>query len=97
MRKVALVALALVMALQQAAAFQVSRPVAGRAALNILPIQASADVNGDGVVDHLDLEAVSSGLSTLSEGDRRDVNGDDVTDVADLAIVARYIGQEVPR
>ncbi|MDE0297765.1 MAG: leucine-rich repeat domain-containing protein [Candidatus Poribacteria bacterium] len=46
-----------------------------------------ADVNGDGIVNILDLVIVANALGT----DKHDVNGDGVTNVLDLVIVAHAI------
>ena len=78
-------------------AASISRPVPASITLNILPIQASADVNADGIVDFRDLLAVTRALDTHpAPGAAEDVNHDGVVDVADLAVVALYQGQEVP-
>ena len=97
--KAALVFVVLVSALglgiPYAASASISRPVGGSVTINILPIQASADVDGNGIVDGQDLLAVARKLNTMPAGDaREDVNRDSVIDVIDLAIVARYSGQE---
>ena len=50
-------------------------------------VQAPADVNGDGVVNILDLTFVASRLGETSP----DVNGDGVVSILDLVLVAQYI------
>ena len=47
------------------------------------------DVNGDGIVNILDLVAVANGLGT----DAPDVNGDGVVNILDLVVVANAFGQ----
>ena len=47
------------------------------------------DVNGDGVVNILDLVAVANGFGT----DAPDLNGDGVVNIQDLVIVANAFGQ----
>ena len=47
------------------------------------------DVNGDGIVNILDLVAVANGLGT----DAPDVNGDGVVNILDLVAVANALGQ----
>ena len=55
------------------------------------PITNPADVNGDGVVNILDLVAVAANLSQTGENDA-DVNGDGVVNILDLVQVAGAIG-----
>ena len=52
-----------------------------------LRITISADVNGDGVVNILDLVLVAQGLGT----DKPDVNGDGVVNILDLVFVAQHL------
>ena len=56
----------------------------------VIPITNPADVNGDGVVNILDLVAVAQGFGTDSL--EADVNGDGVVNVFDLVQVAGAIG-----
>ena len=56
----------------------------------VIPIPNPADVNGDGVVNILDLVAVAQGFGTDSL--EADVNGDGVVNVFDLVQVAGAIG-----
>ncbi len=51
--------------------------------------QIPADVNGDGVVNVLDLTFIASRLGKASP----DVNGDGVVNVLDLVLVAQHIGE----
>ena len=93
---IVVLACALGLSIPYAASASISRPVGGSGTINILPIQASADVDGNGIVDGQDLLAVARKLNTVPAGHaREDVNRDSVIDVIDLAIVARYSGQEV--
>ena len=74
----------------------ITRPVPGRITVNVLSIQASADVDGNGRVDIGDLKEVSRKLNTsTTRRIREDINHDGVVDVVDLAIVARHFGQVV--
>ena len=57
----------------------------GEIYLRVKPVN-SADVNGDGVVNILDLTLVAQALGT--DGTRGDVNGDGVVNVFDLVFVA---------
>ena len=50
-----------------------------------------ADVNGDGVVDDQDIDAVSAQFGQQGKDDA-DVNGDGVVNIADLLLVAGVIG-----
>ena len=52
----------------------------------------AADVNGDGIVNVLDLVLVSSSLGQMGES-RADVNGDGVVNVLDLVMVASAFGE----
>ena len=56
----------------------------------VIPITNPADVNGDGVVNILDLVAVAQSFGT--DGLQGDVNGDGVVNVFDLVQVAGAIG-----
>ena len=56
----------------------------------VIPITNPADVNGDGVVNILDLLVVAQGLG--SDKPEVDVNGDGVVNVFDLVFVAGAIG-----
>ena len=56
----------------------------------VIPIANPADVNGDGVVNILDLVVVAQGLGT--DNPEADVNGDGVVNVFDLVQVAGAIG-----
>ena len=56
----------------------------------VIPIANPADVNGDGVVNILDLVVVAQGLGTGKP--EADVNGDGVVNVFDLVFVAGEIG-----
>ena len=56
----------------------------------MIPIANPADVNGDGVVNILDLVVVAQGFGT--DGLEGDVNGDGVVNVFDLVQVAGAIG-----
>lgn len=51
--------------------------------------QRPADVNGDGVVNILDLTFLASRFGESSP----DVNGDSIVNILDLVLVAQYIGQ----
>ena len=51
----------------------------------------AADVNGDGVVDIEDLDAVNSALLTEASGNNADVNQDGIINIADLVLVAAAI------
>ena len=52
---------------------------------------ALGDVNGDGTVSQLDLEAMDRQLGRTEELDRYDFNGDGLVDVTDLAYVNQMI------
>ncbi|MDE0299504.1 MAG: leucine-rich repeat domain-containing protein [Candidatus Poribacteria bacterium] len=54
------------------------------------PQQTRGDVNGDGVVNILDLVQVAANFGTAGENDA-DVNGDGVVDILDLVLVAGAI------
>ena len=56
----------------------------------VIPVTNPADVNGDGVVNILDLVAVAQSFGT--DGLQGDVNGDGVVNVFDLVQVAGAIG-----
>ena len=93
---VALFLVTLPLGIAYAASGQISSPVQGGITINILPIQASADINGNGKVDHNDLLAVIKKLNSPPLGAaREDINHDGAIDVLDLTIVARYLGQVV--
>ena len=73
-----------------------SSSVPGGVTINIVPIQASADVNGDGIVDRGDLAAVTRKLGTHPAGRAREnINHDGAIDIIDLTIIAQYFGQRV--
>ncbi len=57
----------------------------------VMPIANPADVNGDGVVNILDLVVVAANLSQTGENDA-DVNGDGVVNILDLVQVAGALG-----
>ena len=79
-----------------AASVQVSRPIPSDITVNVLSIQALADIDGNGIVDDLDLEAIRAKLGTRPNGILpEDINHDGIVDLFDLAIVARYFGLEV--
>ena len=85
-------------AVAYAAAGEISRPVPGGMTISAVPIKASADVNRDLVVDRHDLMAVVRNMGSRPVSPvREDINHDGRIDVLDLAIVARYLGEEVPR
>ena len=78
------------------ASVEISSSVPGGVTINIVPIQASADVNGDGIVDRRDLAAVTRKLGTHPAGRaREDINHDGTIDIIDLTIIAQYFGQRV--
>jgi WD40 repeat protein len=52
-------------------------------------IQASSDVNSDGVVNILDMTFIASRFGENSP----DLNGDGIVNILDLVLVANYIGQ----
>ena len=77
---------------------QIAKPVPGSVTLNFLPPGASADVNGDWVVNSHDLMAITRLLdSTSTSSMAEDINNDGLVDVRDLSIAALYIGIEVDR
>lgn len=79
-----------------AASVQVSRPIPSGITVNVLSIQALADIDGNGIVDDLDLEAIRAKLGTRPNGILPEaINHDGIVDLFDLAIVARYFGLEV--
>ena len=93
----ALIVLALSLGITHASSAEISRSVQGGITINILPIQASADVDRNGIVDQGDLAAVTKALGVAPAGDARvDINHDGIVDVVDLAIVGQYLGEEVP-
>ena len=55
------------------------------------PVTANEDVNGDGVVDIIDLVLVANAFGTKGDDDK-DVNGDGVVDIIDLVLVANAFG-----
>ena len=91
-----MLALVIGLGITDASSVEFSRSVPGSISINYLPIQASADVNCDGIIDGQDLMAIAGLLNTHPVGvAREDVSGDGAIDVFDLAIVARYFGQGV--
>ena len=91
----ALLALGLGLSSAYAASVEISRHVPAGLTINVLPIEASADVDGDSRVDRYDLIAVAKKLGTRpARGETADINHDGIIDVVDLAIVARYFGLE---
>ena len=88
--------LAFGLGIQYASSAEISRSVPGRITINFLTIQASADIDGNGVVDHRGLMVMAAKLNTYPAGkSREDINHDGLIDVLDLAIVAQYFGQRV--
>ena len=88
--------LALGLGISYAGSSEIAKPVQGGVTIFAVPIQASADVNRDGIVNHLDLVDITRKLDTHIVGRaREDINHDRSIDVLDLSIVARYLGQEV--
>ena len=55
------------------------------------PVTIKKDVNGDGVVDIIDLVLVANAFGTKGNDDK-DVNGDGVVDIIDLVLVANAFG-----
>ena len=86
----------LVFSIASASTVRISKLVPGSVNINVISIQAMADVDGNGMVDGQDLLAVAGAIGT-QPGDNppADINRDGVVDVFDLALVARYFGQEV--
>ena len=73
--------------------------VSGAFNVNLIPIEALADIDGDGVVGDSDLALVVAqlGASAGDDGELQgDINHDGIINIFDVAIVARYLGQEVP-
>ena len=64
---------------------------AGQPTLVTVKTEVKEDVNGDGVVDILDLATVATLFGT-KEDDVADVNGDGVVDIVDLVLVANAFG-----
>ena len=92
----AVLALVLGLGIAYATSTEITRSVPGSITINYLPIQASSDINCDGIIDGQDLKAVARLLNAHPLGKaREDVNGDGAIDLFDLAIVARHFGQEV--
>ena len=86
----------LVFTIASASSARISKSMPGSVNINVISIQEMADVDGNGIVDHLDLQAVAGAMGTQPvDSAREDVNRDGVVDVLDLALVARYIGREV--
>ena len=89
-------ALVLGLGIAYASSTEPSRSVPGSITINFVPIQASADINCDGIIDGQDLMAIAGLLNTQPAGNASgDVNGDGAIDVFDLAIAARHFGLEV--
>ena len=76
---------------------EISRDIPGSVTINLVPIEASLDLDRSGRVDRADLQAIAEKLGTIAgPGDREDINNDGVIDVSDLAIAALHLGEEVP-
>ena len=91
-----MLALVIGLGITDASSVEISRSVPGNITINYLPIEATADINCDGIIDGQDLTAIARLLNAHPVGKaREDVSGDGAIDVFDLAIVARYFGQEV--
>ena len=59
-------------------------------------IGTSADVNGDGVVNILDLVLVAQYLGeTVPSNSKVDVNGDGIVNILDLILIAQHLGGEM--
>ena len=86
----------MVAGISYAASVQFSRPIPSTITVNVISIQALADIDGSGIVDDLDLEAIRAKLGTRPDGFLpEDINHDGIVDLFDLAIVARYFGLQV--
>ena len=84
------------LSIAHASSAEISRAVPGGITVYVVPTEALADIDGNGVVDHRDLMAIRRKLGLLSGPDAvEDINRDGTVDVLDLAIVARYFGLEV--
>ena len=59
-----------------------------------LPIVPPWDINGDGMVDIVDLVAVGSAFGTSGDGVPADVNGDGIVDIVDLVTVGTHFGEQ---
>ena len=60
----------------------------------------ASDVNGDGVINILDLTLVAANIGTTPAADQPlnpDVNGDGTVNILDLTRVASHVGKTVPR
>ena len=88
--------LALGLGIASATPGEISRSVPGSITINVVSIEALADVDGNGIVDQRDLMAVTGRLGTpAAPGEPEDVNRDGIIDVLDLAVIARFLGLEV--
>ena len=105
---IALSILVLALGIAYATSVEISREVPGGITINniIPPTPTSeppkgdpderADIDGNGVIDFRDLQAIARKLNTHpASGMDEDVNQDGTIDVLDLAIAARFLGQEV--
>ena len=93
---IAILLVSLSVGIAYATSTEITRSVPGHVAINVIRIQESLDVNGDGRIDEGDLAAIARKLGAQAEpGAREDVNGDGTIDSLDLALVASYFDQEV--
>ena len=93
---IALFVLAIGVGITYATSVEISRSVPGSITLNLVPIKVLADIDGNGIIDHQDLLAVTQKLNTRPVGDvREDINRDGIVDVTDMAIIAQFFGQEL--
>ena len=60
------------------------------------PPATQVDMNGDGVVNILDLISVASALGNIGDNLSADVNGDGVVNILDLVLVAGAFGNATP-
>lgn len=74
------------------------RPTTLRIRLTVKYVQDSSqftgDINRDGALNILDLEAVASHFGKYSVKNPADVNGDDVVNILDLVLVAGVLGRD---
>ncbi len=94
---IALCLLALAGSMAYASTREISRDVPGSVTINLVPIEASLDLDGSGIVDRADLQVIAGKLGqTVGPGDRGDINNDGRIDVRDLAVGGLYLGKGVP-
>ena len=73
---------------------QVTRPISGGVAINLVEVESFADVDRNGVVDSQDLSSIVGSLNTRPESDvALDMNKDGVVDLLDLVFAAMNFGR----